>query len=80
MLTLVVRQGLVLAGIGVAIGVGLAGAGSSLLESLLFGVRGLDPVTFAGAGLLFLLVAVSASYLPARRAARVDPVVALRSE
>ena len=79
-LTLVVRQGLVLAGIGVAIGVGLAGVGSSLLESLLFGVRGLDPVTFAGAGLLFALVAVSASYLPARRAARVDPVVALRNE
>ncbi len=79
-LALVVRQGLVLAGIGVAIGVGLAGAGSRLLESLLFGVRGLDPITFAGAALLFALVALTASYLPARRAARVDPVVALRSE
>ena len=79
-LTLVVRQGLVLAGIGVAIGAALAGAGSSLLESLLFGVRGLDPVTFIGAGLLFAFVAVAASYLPARRAARLDPMVALRSE
>jgi predicted permease len=79
-LTLVVRQGLVLAGIGVTIGIAVAGAASRLLESLLFGVRGLDPVTFAGAALLFALVALSASYLPARRAARVDPMVALRSE
>jgi predicted permease len=79
-LTLVVRQGLVLAGIGVAIGIAVAAAASRLLESLLFGVRGLDPVTFAGATLLFALVAFSASYLPARRAARVDPIVALRCE
>ena len=79
-LTLVLRQGLVLAGIGVAIGVVLAGLGSRLLESLLFGVGGLDPIAFLGACALFAIVTLAASYFPARRAARVDPMVALRSE
>jgi putative ABC transport system permease protein len=79
-LMLVLRQGLVLAGIGVAIGIVLAGAGSTLLESLLFGIRGLDPLTFGAACLLFTLVTMIASYIPARRAARVDPMIALRHE
>jgi ABC-type antimicrobial peptide transport system permease subunit len=79
-LRLVLGQGLVLAGIGVAIGVVLAGLGSSLLESLLYGVRGLDPLTFGAASLLFAIVTLIATYIPARRAARIDPMVALRAE
>ena len=79
-LRLVLRQGLVLAGIGVAIGVVLAGLGSRLLESLLYGVRGLDPLTFGAACALFAVVTVVATYIPARRAARIDPVSALRAE
>jgi predicted permease len=77
---LVLRQGLMLAAIGVAIGVVIAAVGSKFLESLLFGVRGLDPVTFAGACLLFAVVTLVASYVPARRATTVDPMVALRNE
>jgi putative ABC transport system permease protein len=79
-LRLVLRQGLILAGIGVAIGVVLAALGSTLVESLLYGVRGLDPVTFVGACLLFAVVTLAATYIPARRAARIDPMTALRSE
>ena len=75
-----VSQGLLLATIGVAIGVVIAALGSRFLESLLFGVRGLDPVTFAGACLLFAVVTLVASYVPARRATTVDPMVALRNE
>lgn len=77
---LILRQGLVLAAIGVGIGIVIAAAGSKLLESLLFGVRGLDPVTFGGACLLFALVTLVASYVPARRAMKVDPMIALRTE
>jgi predicted permease len=79
-LSLVLRQGLVLAAIGVSLGVILAALGSSLLESLLIGISGLDVVTFATACALFAAVTLVASYLPARRAARVDPMVALRHE
>ena len=77
---LVLRQGLVLAAFGTAIGVVIAGAGSTFLESLLYGVRGLDPLTFGGACLLFAAVTLVASYIPARRATRVDPMIALRNE
>lgn len=77
---LVLRQALALAGIGVATGVLLAALGSRLLESLLFGVRGLDPITFASACGLFVLMTLAATYVPARRAMRVNPVDALRSE
>ncbi len=79
-LRLVLRQGLILAAIGVGIGVVLAGIGSTLVESLLYGVRGLDPVTFLGASVLFALVTLVATYIPARRAVRIDPVSALRAE
>lgn len=75
---LVLRQGLVLAAAGVAIGIVLAGIGTRVLESLLFGVSGLDPATFAGACALFAAVALVATYIPARRATLVDPMVALR--
>jgi len=79
-LRLVLRQGFVLAAIGVAIGVGIAAAGSRLLESLLYGIGGLDPITFAGACALFAAVTLAATYIPARRAMRVDPITALRHD
>ncbi|PYV45968.1 MAG: hypothetical protein DMG06_00335 [Acidobacteria bacterium] len=77
---LILRQGMVLALLGIA--AGLAGASflSSVLTSLLFQVSATDPVTFAGISLSLLAVALLASYLPARRAAKVDPMVALRYE
>ena len=78
--SLILRQGLVLAGIGIGIGVVLAGLGSRLLESLLFGITPLDPATFIGACTLFIAVTLAASYIPARRAMGVDPIAALRQE
>jgi putative ABC transport system permease protein len=77
---LMLHQGLVLAGIGVLIGVTLAAAGAQLIRSLLYGISGLDPITFGGAALVFALIALIASYIPARRALAVDPMVALRNE
>ena len=76
----VLRQGLVLAAIGTAVGVVMAAVGSTFLESLLFGVHGLDPVTFGSACALFVVVTLLASYFPALRATKVDPMVALRTE
>jgi putative ABC transport system permease protein len=79
-LRLVIRQGLVLTAIGVALGLAGGAAGAQVLRSLLFGVSALDPIAFGGSALLFGLVALAASYLPARRATRVDPMLALRAE
>ena len=75
-----VRHGLVLAGIGVAIGLGAAAALTRLMSSLLFGIKPVDPLTYAAGALILGLAAVLASYLPARRASAVDPVEALKAE
>jgi ABC-type antimicrobial peptide transport system permease subunit len=76
---MVVAQGLGMAGVGVAIGLGIALLVSHLLESLLYGVSARDPLTFLGVGALLLTVAAVASFVPARRASKLDPLGALRS-
>ncbi len=77
---MVLRWGLTLALLGVAVGLPIAVAAAQLFRSSLFGFRATDPVTFAGVVLLLMAVSLLASYLPARRAARVDPMEALRYE
>jgi len=76
----VVRRGLATAGAGIAVGGVAALFLTSLMEGLLFGVAPRDPVTFAVSGGALLAVAALASAVPALRAARVDPLEALRSE
>jgi ABC-type antimicrobial peptide transport system permease subunit len=79
-LGLVLKQGLTLAVVGTAVGVVAALALTHLLASLLFGVSPTDPVTFVGTALVLMAVAALACWVPARRAARVDPVLALRRD
>ena len=79
-LRLVVRQGLVLALVGVAIGVAGAYGVTRFLKALLFGITPTDPATYAGICVLLLAVAFAACWVPARRATRVDPMAALRYE
>jgi hypothetical protein len=76
---LVVRRGMILAAVGVALGSIAAALLSGLLGSVLYGVSALDPLAFGGASAVLLLVAFIANYIPARRAASVDPLVALRA-
>ncbi len=80
LMRLVVRQGLVLALVGAIIGIGASMAVTRLMASMLYGVRPNDPATFAAVSILMLLVAFAACAIPARRAMRVDPMVALREE
>jgi predicted permease len=79
-LSLVVRQGMALAFSGVMIGLAAALLLTRLIRSLLFGVEATDPITFTGISLLLAMVALLASYIPAQRAARIDPLISLRSE
>jgi ABC-type antimicrobial peptide transport system permease subunit len=79
-LLLVLKQGMVLAASGAALGVALALLLGRVVGTLLFGVSGRDPLTLAGVSAVLTLVALLACYIPARRAARVDPLVALRCE
>lgn len=76
----VLGQGLLLTGLGLGIGLALASLGAHLLTRFLYGVSPFDPLTFVGVPLVITLVALLASYLPARRATRVNPVEALHAE
>jgi ABC-type antimicrobial peptide transport system permease subunit len=80
MLTMVLRQGLILVGAGIAIGFVASLGATRLLRTLLFGVAANDFSIYAGVVLLLGIAAFLASYIPARRAMRVDPMVALRYE
>jgi predicted permease len=79
-MAIVLRQAAMLALTGIGLGLLLGIAASQALRSLLFGVSAIDPSAFGGAAVLFVLISLAASYLPARRAAGVDPMIALRAE
>jgi len=75
-----VPQGLLLSASGIVLGLGLSAVTTRFLESWLYGVTRLNPAALAGSSAALLAIAALATYLPARRAARVDPLVALRAE
>src|SRR5262249_9732759 len=78
LLRLILKPGLKLAGAGVIAGRGIAYGLTRLLASLLFGVKASDPLTFGAVAIVLTVIAVAATYLPARRAAAVEPIQALR--
>jgi putative ABC transport system permease protein len=77
-LRLVLGQAATLVAIGVTVGLGLSAVASRALSSLLYGLSPIDPPAFIGASLTLVLVALAASYVPARRASHLDPFIALR--
>jgi putative ABC transport system permease protein len=77
---MVVRHGLFLAGIGIAVGLALAFGASRVMESLLFGVSARDPLTYGAVAVALVVIAWLASWIPAQRAASVDPAIALRRD
>ncbi len=79
-LALVMYQGAIVAVVGVAAGLAAAFAGARVLDAMLFAVPARDPLTFATAAAVLLLVALAAVFVPAQRAARVDPLVSLRHD
>ena len=79
-LRMILRRGMVLAGIGVAVGLGISFAVTRFLATMLYGVKPLDAVTFCGMSLVLLAVALMASAAPAYRAARTDPMTTLRTQ
>ncbi len=74
------QRGLMLAVAGIVLGAAAAAVLSNLLRSVLYGISTIDPIAFAGAAVMLLGVAFLANYIPARRAARIDPMTALRNE
>ena len=79
-LRLILRQGMLLAALGAVIGLAIGLGGGRLLKTLLYGVSATDPMTFVAVTLLLGSVTLLACWLPAHRATRVDPMIALRTE
>ena len=77
---LITRQGMLWTGIGLALGLTAALGAASLITGFLYGVGPADPLTFAVIALVLTVTALAACYVPARRASRIDPLVALREE